>query len=139
MAGILIIAEHRQGQFRSITLEAVAAMRGALAKAGMRGVIQAPPDIVESQMTDDTACFNVRAPHAQLFPQCSVIVHHGGDAHLRLPFALRLRRALARRRQVLDAAATCFRRHGFHEYVDTEAMFVRIFDEMRARRIIPPR
>ncbi|WP_349294598.1 SDR family oxidoreductase [Baekduia alba] len=31
------------------------------------------------------------------------------------------------------------RRHGFHEYVDTEAMFVRIFDEMRARRIIPPR
>jgi nucleoside-diphosphate-sugar epimerase len=31
------------------------------------------------------------------------------------------------------------RRHGFHEYVDTAAMFTRIFDEMRERRIIPPR
>ena len=29
------------------------------------------------------------------------------------------------------------RRHGFHEYVDTAEMFVRIFDEMRERRIIP--
>jgi nucleoside-diphosphate-sugar epimerase len=29
------------------------------------------------------------------------------------------------------------RRHGFHEYVDTAEMFVRIFDEMRELRIIP--
>jgi nucleoside-diphosphate-sugar epimerase len=29
------------------------------------------------------------------------------------------------------------RRHGFHEYVDTGAMFARVFDELRARRIIP--
>ncbi|PWW66836.1 SDR family oxidoreductase [Actinokineospora spheciospongiae] len=31
------------------------------------------------------------------------------------------------------------RRHGFHRYVDTTEMFPRIFDEMRARKIIPPR
>jgi hypothetical protein len=30
------------------------------------------------------------------------------------------------------------RRHGFHHYVDTAEMFARIFDDMRARRIIPP-
>jgi hypothetical protein len=29
------------------------------------------------------------------------------------------------------------RRLGFHEYVDTAAMFIRIFDELRARKIIP--
>jgi hypothetical protein len=29
------------------------------------------------------------------------------------------------------------RRHGFHEYVDTAAMFARIFDDMRERKIIP--
>jgi sterol 3beta-glucosyltransferase len=60
------------------TLEAVGAMRGALAKAGMRGVIQAPADVVAAQTKDDTVCFIDRAPHAQLFPRCSVIVHHGG-------------------------------------------------------------
>jgi nucleoside-diphosphate-sugar epimerase len=31
------------------------------------------------------------------------------------------------------------RRHGFHHFVDTAEMFARIFDDMRARRIIPPR
>jgi nucleoside-diphosphate-sugar epimerase len=31
------------------------------------------------------------------------------------------------------------RRHGFHEYIDTAEMFSRIFDDMRARSIIPPR
>jgi hypothetical protein len=30
------------------------------------------------------------------------------------------------------------RRYGFHECVDTDAMFVRLWDEMRADRIIPP-
>jgi nucleoside-diphosphate-sugar epimerase len=29
------------------------------------------------------------------------------------------------------------RRHGFHEYADTAAMFTRIFDDLRARKIIP--
>jgi nucleoside-diphosphate-sugar epimerase len=29
------------------------------------------------------------------------------------------------------------RRHGFHEYVDTAEMFTRIFDDLRARKIIP--
>jgi nucleoside-diphosphate-sugar epimerase len=31
------------------------------------------------------------------------------------------------------------RRHGFHHYVDTAGMFTSIFDDMRARGIIPPR
>jgi nucleoside-diphosphate-sugar epimerase len=31
------------------------------------------------------------------------------------------------------------RRHGFHHFVDTAEMFTRIFDDMRARKIIPPR
>ena len=30
------------------------------------------------------------------------------------------------------------RRHGFHDYVESERMFTDIFDDMRARRIIPP-
>jgi nucleoside-diphosphate-sugar epimerase len=29
------------------------------------------------------------------------------------------------------------RRFGFHEFVDTEQMFINIFDEMRAQKIIP--
>jgi nucleoside-diphosphate-sugar epimerase len=37
----------------------------------------------------------------------------------------------------LIADGSKLRRHGFHEYVDTAAMFVDIFDNMRARRIIP--
>jgi nucleoside-diphosphate-sugar epimerase len=31
------------------------------------------------------------------------------------------------------------RRHGFHEHVDTAEMFTRIFDDMRSRKVIPPR
>jgi hypothetical protein len=31
------------------------------------------------------------------------------------------------------------RRHGFHEYADTAEMFKQVFEEMRARRIIPRR
>jgi hypothetical protein len=31
------------------------------------------------------------------------------------------------------------RRQGFHEYIDSAAMFVRIFDDMRERKIIPRR
>jgi hypothetical protein len=30
------------------------------------------------------------------------------------------------------------RRYGFHECVDTQAMFPRLWDEMRAERILPP-
>lgn len=59
-------------------LESVAVMRAALGKANMRGIIQAPPEVAEGQKNDAHASFIVRAPHAQLFPRCSVIVHHGG-------------------------------------------------------------
>jgi hypothetical protein len=32
---------------------------------------------------------------------------------------------------------TVRRRAGFHEYVDTEAMFMRVFDDLKTRKIIP--
>ncbi|MFY0529420.1 hypothetical protein ACN28I_41735 [Archangium gephyra] len=35
------------------------------------------------------------------------------------------------------ADGTKARRSGFHEYVDTEAMFLRISDDFRRRRVIP--
>jgi nucleoside-diphosphate-sugar epimerase len=37
----------------------------------------------------------------------------------------------------LIADGSKLRRHGFHEFVDSAEMFVRIFDDMRRRRIIP--
>jgi hypothetical protein len=36
------------------------------------------------------------------------------------------------------SSTTKARSHGFHEVVDTEEMFVRLWDEMRAARVIPP-
>jgi hypothetical protein len=39
----------------------------------------------------------------------------------------------------LTADGSKARRYGFHDYVDTEQMFRRIFDDMRSRSIIPPR
>ena len=33
---------------------------------------------------------------------------------------------------------TKFRRFGFHEVVDDEEMFSRLFDRMRSERVIPP-
>ena len=35
------------------------------------------------------------------------------------------------------SSMTKARRYGFHEVVDTEEMFLRIFSELRANRIIP--
>jgi hypothetical protein len=34
-------------------------------------------------------------------------------------------------------ARTPARRFGFHEHVDTEAMFLRLFGDLRRRRVIP--
>ena len=59
-------------------VDAVQAMVGAVEIAGARGVIQAPPHIVAKLATSDRVHFITRAPHARLFPSCSVIVHHGG-------------------------------------------------------------
>jgi hypothetical protein len=33
-----------------------------------------------------------------------------------------------------SSKARCF---GFHEYVDTEAMFLNLFDDFRRRKVIP--
>ena len=60
------------------TLESVRAMVGALVLAGARGVIQAPEHIAITSPSHDSVHFITRAPHAQLFPRCAVIVHHGG-------------------------------------------------------------
>ena len=35
------------------------------------------------------------------------------------------------------ADGTKARRLGFHEYIDTESMFMQIFDDFRRRKIIP--
>jgi len=60
------------------TEEAVRAFVAALKLAGARGIVQAPPSATADLTSDDVAHFIVRAPHSQLFPRCSVIVHHGG-------------------------------------------------------------
>lgn len=57
---------------------AVRAMVEATTRLGVRAVVQAPAAaLVEAPQRDDVYYLS-RAPHALLFPRCSVIVHHGG-------------------------------------------------------------
>jgi sterol 3beta-glucosyltransferase/vancomycin aglycone glucosyltransferase len=58
--------------------DAARAMVGAVEIAGVRGVIQAPEQVVARLAKSDRVHFITRAPHARLFPRCSVVVHHGG-------------------------------------------------------------
>jgi sterol 3beta-glucosyltransferase len=60
------------------TMESIEAFAAALALAGVRGIIQAPAAIVARAPARADLCYVERAPHAQLFPQCATIVHHGG-------------------------------------------------------------
>jgi len=60
------------------TLESIEIFAAALALAGARGVIQAPAAVTARAPRSDRICYLERAPHAQLFPRCSAIVHHGG-------------------------------------------------------------
>jgi len=59
-------------------LKSVEAFVAALTLAGTRGIVQAPASVIARAPQSDNVCYLERAPHAQLFPRCSVIVHHGG-------------------------------------------------------------
>jgi sterol 3beta-glucosyltransferase len=63
---------------RDNAAEAVTIMKSALRLSGARGIIQAPEALVSGLASDETAHFIARAPHAKLFPLCSLVVHHGG-------------------------------------------------------------
>ncbi|MEO6027611.1 MAG: glycosyltransferase [Candidatus Binatia bacterium] len=60
------------------TMEAVETFVAALAIAGARGIVQAPAHVIARAPTAAHVCYLERAPHAQLFPRCAAIVHHGG-------------------------------------------------------------
>lgn len=60
------------------TIAAVEIFAAALTLAGARGIVQAPASVIARAPRRDNVCYIERAPHAQLFPRCSAIVHHGG-------------------------------------------------------------
>lgn len=60
------------------TIESVRIFADALTLAGLRGIIQAPAEVIASAPDLASVRYIERAPHRRLFPQCSVIVHHGG-------------------------------------------------------------
>jgi sterol 3beta-glucosyltransferase/vancomycin aglycone glucosyltransferase len=61
-----------------ITKDAVDNIAEATRIARARCIIQAPKEIIEGAPRRDDLFYIERAPHARLFPRCSVIVHHGG-------------------------------------------------------------
>ena len=61
-----------------LTLKSVRVFADALNLAGARGIVQAPAAVIAQAPQQDNICYIERAPHAQLFPRCSLIVHHGG-------------------------------------------------------------
>lgn len=60
------------------TNSVVAKLAHAVELAGARGIIQAPESVIAHAPKSDAIAYVVRAPHARLFPCCSMIVHHGG-------------------------------------------------------------
>lgn len=56
----------------------VQAMVSATANVGIRAVVQAPPPVLAAAPRADHVHYVARAPHALLFPRCSLVVHHGG-------------------------------------------------------------
>lgn len=60
------------------TGEAVEAFVAALARANVRGIVQAPARVTAHAPCPSHVCYVERAPHAALFPRCAAIVHHGG-------------------------------------------------------------
>ena len=61
-----------------LTMKSVEIFAAALSYSGTRGIVQAPKSVIARAPQQDNLCYIERAPHAQLFPRCSVIVHHGG-------------------------------------------------------------
>lgn len=60
------------------TMEAIEVFAAALKLARTRGIVQAPASVIARAPRQADLCYIERAPHAQLFPRCSLIVHHGG-------------------------------------------------------------
>jgi UDP:flavonoid glycosyltransferase YjiC (YdhE family) len=60
------------------TREAIDIFAAALTLAGARGIVQASASMIAQAPRQDNVCYIERAPHAQLFPRCAAIVHHGG-------------------------------------------------------------
>jgi len=60
------------------TSATVAQLAEAVVLAGTRGIIQAKEEVIARAPRHASIAYVARAPHAQLFPLCSVIVHHGG-------------------------------------------------------------
>ncbi len=62
----------------ALTAESVSAIVDGCALAGVRAVVQAPDVIASTFARSPRLFFSKRAPHDQLFPLCSAVVHHGG-------------------------------------------------------------
>ena len=60
------------------TASVVTKLAQAVELAGTRGIIQAPESVIAQAPKSDAVAYITRAPHARLFPRCSVVVHHGG-------------------------------------------------------------
>jgi sterol 3beta-glucosyltransferase/vancomycin aglycone glucosyltransferase len=52
--------------------------RRALRKAAVRGIIQIPANGAEQSPRDDEVFYCREIDHARVFPQCALVVHHGG-------------------------------------------------------------
>lgn len=57
---------------------AVQAMVEATSRLGARAVVQMPEAVLAKARHAENIHYLSRAPHALLFPRCSVLVHHGG-------------------------------------------------------------
>lgn len=60
------------------TAEVVQVLGQAVTRAGLRGILQAPEPVAREAPSVANLHHLSRAPHAHLFPRCSVVVHHGG-------------------------------------------------------------
>lgn len=60
------------------TSAVVAKLAEAVQLAGTRAIIQAKEEVIARAPKHTSIAYLARAPHARLFPSCSVIVHHGG-------------------------------------------------------------
>jgi sterol 3beta-glucosyltransferase len=58
--------------------EVVKLWAGAVRRVGCRAIFQLPMDDASGLAVPDGVFVLRRSPHAQIFPQCALIVHHGG-------------------------------------------------------------
>jgi UDP:flavonoid glycosyltransferase YjiC (YdhE family) len=58
--------------------ESVGVFAEALELAGARGVVQAQASVIANAPRSARIHYLERAPHAQVFPRCAAVVHHGG-------------------------------------------------------------